>query len=81
MKFADWTQQKPADAAVAMKAFPDYGLRSMIFTVEAFKAPQQVLSAVNPPVANVDLTKCFDTSYLQKLVDNGYYAKYSIPSK
>jgi len=81
VKFADWTQQKPADAAVAMKAFPDYGLRSMIFTVEAFKAPQQVLSAVNPPVANVDLTKCFDASYLQKLVDNGYYAKYSIPSK
>jgi NitT/TauT family transport system substrate-binding protein len=80
-KFTDWSQQKPADAVNAMKQFPDYGLRSMIFTVEAFKAPQQVLSAVNPPVANVDLTKCFDTSFLQKLVDNGFYAKYSIPTK
>lgn len=79
--FIEWTQQKQADAENAMKAFPDYGLRSMIFTVEAFKAPQQVLTAVNPPVASVDLTKCFDTSFLQKLVDNGYYAKYNIPTK
>ena len=64
-----------------MKQFPDYGLRSMIFTIEAFKAPQQVLAAVNPPVANVDLTKCFDLSFLQKLQDNGFYAKYQIPTK
>jgi sulfonate transport system substrate-binding protein len=80
-KFADATQQKPDAAALAMSQFPNYGLRSMIFTVEAFKAPQQVLAAVNPPVANVDLTKCFDLSFLQKLVDNGWYAKYSIPTK
>ena len=80
-KFADWSQQKPDAAALAIKQFPDYGLRSMIFTVEAFKAPQQVLAAVNPPVANVDLTKCFDLSFLQKLQDNGFYAKYSIPTK
>src|SRR2546428_13280727 len=38
-KFADWAQQKPADAASNMKSFLDYGLRSMIFTEEAFKAP------------------------------------------
>ena len=80
-KFAEWSQQKPDAAANAMKQFPDYGLRSMIFTVEAFKAPQQVLSAVNPPVAGVDLTKCFDTSFLEKLVQNGFYAKYNIPTK
>ena len=79
--FADWTQQKPADAEANVKAFLDYGLRSMIFTEEAFKAPQQVLSAVNPPVASVDLKKCYDLSFLQKLVDNGFYAKYSIPTK
>ncbi len=80
-KFAEWTQQKPADAAAAVKAFLDYGLRSMIFTEEAFKAPQQVLATVNPPVAGVDLKKAYDLSFLQKLVDNGYYAKYSIPTK
>lgn len=81
VKFADWAQQKPADAANAVKAFLDYGLRSMIFTEEAFKAPQQVLATVNPPVAGVDLKKAYDTSFLQKLVDNGFYAKYGIPTK
>jgi len=79
-KFADWAQQKPADAAGVVKAFLDYGLRSMIFTEEAFKAPQQVLSSVNPPVANVVLTTAYDLSFLQQLVKNGYYAKYSIPT-
>jgi len=81
VKFAEWTQQKPDAAALAVKQFLDYGLRSMIFTEEAFKAPQQVLAAVNPPVANVDLKKAYDLSFLQKLVDNGWYAKYSIPTK
>lgn len=79
--FMQWTQQKQADAENAIKQFPSYGLRSMIFTAEAFKAPQQVLAAVNPGVANVDLNKCFDTSFIQKLVDNGFYAKYNIPTK
>jgi hypothetical protein len=80
-KFADYSQRKPDDAAGAMKDFLGYGLRSMIFTVEAFKAPQQVLATVNPPVAGVDLSKCYDTSFLKKLVDNGFYAKYSIPTQ
>lgn len=81
VKFADWSQRKPADAADAVKQFLDYGLRSMIFTEEAFKAPQQVLSSVNPPVAGVDLKTCYDLSYLQKLVANGYYAKYNLQTK
>ena len=37
--------------------------------------------AVNPPVATVDLKKAYDLSFLQKLQDNGFYAKYSIPTK
>jgi NitT/TauT family transport system substrate-binding protein len=80
-KFTEWSQQKPEDAAKVVKAFLDYGLRSMIFTEEAFKAPQAVLATVNPPMAGVDLKKAYDLSFLQKLVDNGYYAKYSIPTK
>jgi ABC-type nitrate/sulfonate/bicarbonate transport system substrate-binding protein len=80
-KFAEYTQAKPADADLAISLFPNYGLRSMIFTAEAFQAPRDVLAAVNPAVANVDVTKAFDLSFLQKLQDNGFYAKYSIPTK
>ena len=79
-KFADWAQQKPDAAANAVKGFLEYGLRSMIFTEEAFKAPQQVLATVNPPVATVDLKKAYDLSFLTKLKDLGFYAKYSIPT-
>ena len=80
-KFADASQRKPADAADLVKGFLNYGLRSMIFTEEAFVAPKEVLSSVNPPVANVDLKKCYDLTFLQKLVDGGFYAKYNIPTK
>ena len=80
VKFADWAQQKPADAANVVKQFLDYGLRSMIFTEEAFKAPQQVIAAVNPPVANVDVKKAYDLTFLQKLVSIGFYQKYNIPT-
>ena len=79
--FTDWSQRKPDDAASAIKQFPDYGLRSMIFTEEAFVAPRDVLAAVNPAVASVDLKKAYDLSYLQKLVDLGWYAKYQIQTK
>jgi NitT/TauT family transport system substrate-binding protein len=80
VKFAEWAQQKPDAAANAVKGFLDYGLRSMIFTEEAFKAPQQVLATVNPPVATVDLKKAYDLSYLNKLKDLGFYQKYNIPT-
>jgi ABC-type nitrate/sulfonate/bicarbonate transport system substrate-binding protein len=79
--FADFTQMKTADAQLAMSQFPSYGLRNMVPTVEAFKAPQQTLGSINAPVLGVDLTKCFDSSILQKLIDNGFYAKYGIPTK
>jgi ABC-type nitrate/sulfonate/bicarbonate transport system substrate-binding protein len=80
-KFAEFTQAKQADADLAISQFPNYGLRSMIFTAQAFQAPRDVLATVNPAVANVDVTKAFDLSFLQKLQDNGFYAKYSIPTK
>jgi len=79
--FADFTQMKMADAQNAMSQFPSYGLRNMVPTVEAFKAPQQTLGTINASVLGVDLTKCFDSSFLQKLIDNGYYAKYGVPTK
>jgi ABC-type nitrate/sulfonate/bicarbonate transport system substrate-binding protein len=78
-KFADFTQQKPADGEQNVKDFLGYGLRSMIFTAKAFQAPKDVLAAVNPAMANVDINKAYDLSFLNKLKDIGFYQKYSIP--
>ena len=78
-KFADFAQVKPEAATIAMNAFLGYGSRSMLFTADAFTAPRDVLGSVNPAMLNVDLNKCFDLSFLNKLKDSGFYAKNGIP--
>jgi ABC-type nitrate/sulfonate/bicarbonate transport system substrate-binding protein len=78
-KFIEYAQVKPDAAKTAMDAFLGYGSRTMMFTADAFTAPRDVLASVNPAVANVDVTKAFDLSFLNKLKDSGFYAKNNIP--
>jgi NitT/TauT family transport system substrate-binding protein len=78
-RFSEWTTAKPEDAKLAISQFPSYGDRSMFFTEEAFKAPRDVLATVQPAMANIDVTKAFDLSFLNKLKDGGFYTKYNIP--
>jgi NitT/TauT family transport system substrate-binding protein len=78
-KFAEFAQKKPEAAATAVNAFLGYGTRSMMFTADALLAPRDVLATVNPAVANVDVTKAMDLSFLNKLKDSGFYAKNNIP--
>lgn len=78
-KFAEFALLKPDAASAAMTAFLGYGSRSMLFTADAFTAPREVLGAVNPAMLTVDVNKCFDLSFLNKLKDSGFYAKNGIP--
>jgi NitT/TauT family transport system substrate-binding protein len=78
-KFADFAQVKPDAAATAVNAFLGYGTRSMMFTADALTAPRDVLATVNPAVANVDVTKAMDLSFLEKLKTSGFYTKNGIP--
>ena len=78
-KFADFAQVKPDAAKTAVDAFLGYGTRSMMFTADALLAPRDVLATVNPAVANVDVTKAMDLSFLNKLKDRGFYAANKIP--
>jgi NitT/TauT family transport system substrate-binding protein len=78
-KFADFAQVKPDAANTAVQAFLGYGTRSMMFTADALQAPRDVLASVNPAVANVDVSKAMDLSFLNKLKDSGFYAKNNIP--
>jgi NitT/TauT family transport system substrate-binding protein len=79
-KFAEWTQTPVANATTLINDFLTYGTRSMMFTQDAFTAPREVLASVNPAVANVDVTKAFDLSFLKKLQDIGFNAKNAIPT-
>lgn len=79
-KFADWTQTKVADALPLLQGFPSYGGRAMDWTKQAFTIPQQVLATVTPSIANVDVTKAYDTSFLQQLAAGGYYQQIGDPT-
>ncbi len=79
-KYIDFTQKKPADAAVVMEGFKAYGSRSMQFTEDALLLPRDVLATVNPAVANVKISDTYDLSFLKKLESNGFYKKVGAPT-
>jgi NitT/TauT family transport system substrate-binding protein len=78
-KFAEYSQQTPENAKSVIADYVSVANRSMSWSDEAFTNPQKVLSAVNPQMANVDITKTYDRSFLQKLVDLGFYTQIGNP--
>ncbi len=79
-EFAKFAQIKEDKATSLVKEFATYGSRSMTFTEDALKLPQQVLATQNPAMASVDLKKAYDLSFLKKLQDNGFYKKVGAPT-
>lgn len=79
--FAAFAQIKEEDALKSITAFQGYGSRSMTFTDAALEAPKRVLAAANPAIANVDVKKAYDLSFLKKLQDIGFYKKINAPTE
>jgi ABC-type nitrate/sulfonate/bicarbonate transport system substrate-binding protein len=79
-EFAKFAQLKDADALNSVKAFASYGSRTMSFTEDALKLPQQVLATQNPAMGSVDLKKAYDLSLLQKLKEIGFNTKVGVPA-
>jgi ABC-type nitrate/sulfonate/bicarbonate transport system substrate-binding protein len=79
-EFAKFAQLKDADALNSVKAFASYGSRTMSFTEDALKLPQQVLATQNAAMATVDLKKTYDLSLLQKLKEIGFNTKVGVPA-
>jgi NitT/TauT family transport system substrate-binding protein len=78
-KFAEYSQQTPENATSVINDYISVANRGMGWSDEAFTNPQKVLSAVNPQMASVDITKVYDKSFLQKLVDMGFYEQIGNP--
>lgn len=79
-KFAEFAQVSGENATARVNDFLTYASRSMLFTDQAFIAPRDTLAAVNPAVANVDVTKAMDLSFLNKLKEIGFYQKVGAPT-
>ncbi len=78
-KFAEYSQQSAENSKSVINDYISVANRSMGWSDEAFTNPQKVLSAVNPAMANVDITTTYDKSFLQKLADLGFYAQIGNP--
>ena len=79
--FAAFAQVKEDVALQTVTDFQKYGSRSFMFTEDAFKAPKTVLAGTNPAVANADISKAYDLSFLKKLQDIGFYKKIGAPTQ
>lgn len=80
VKFQAYSQQTAAQSTAVITDFITWGDRSMAWTDEAFTYPKTVLEAIDPTVASVDVTKCYDKSFLQKLSTMGFYQQIGDPS-
>jgi NitT/TauT family transport system substrate-binding protein len=79
-RFAEWLQTDVATTTPIVEDFLGVGNRSMMWTDEIFTNGKKVLATVNPDVIDVDITKPQDKSFLQKLLDNGFYEKIGNPA-
>ena len=75
-KFAQIDADKAADAAKIVTSFLD---PCMMWKDEWLAFPREVLAITAPEVANADLATLGDHSFLQKLVDLGFYKKLGAP--
>ena len=78
--FANFAQIDEKKATDLIKDFQGYGSRTMMFTEDALKLPQEVLATQNPAMGSVDLKKTYDLSFLNKLKDIGFYTKVGAPT-
>jgi len=78
-KYAEFRQIEVAKAKPLITDFQEIGNRSLMWTQGAFDAPKKVLEKINPAIKDVDVTKAYDMSLLQKLKDGGYYQQLGIP--
>lgn len=79
-ELAKFGQIKDDAALNAVKTFQTYGSRSMLFTEDALTLPKQVLATQNQAMANVDLKKAYDLTFLNTLKSNGFFTKVGVPA-
>jgi ABC-type nitrate/sulfonate/bicarbonate transport system substrate-binding protein len=78
-KYAEIAQVDLDTAKKIVADFQTIGDRTLMWQDAAFENAKEVLATVNPDINKVNIADAYDRSFLQKLVDIGYYAKLGIP--
>jgi NitT/TauT family transport system substrate-binding protein len=80
---AKWAEHAQIDIAKAQALFiqdvPKQLNRSLWYKDSAFEFAKKVIAIVNPAINSIDATKAHTRSYLQKLIDLGFYNKIGSP--
>lgn len=77
--FAELNQITVEEAMVQVTDFQEIGNRTFMWTDGAFENPKEIISSVEPDVAEVDVSEAYDRSVLEQLVEMGYYEELGIP--
>lgn len=78
-KYAEFRQIDAADAEKQIADFATVGNRSLMWTDEAFNNARKTLAIINPDIIDVPVADAFDRSFLEKLVEIGFYEKIGVP--
>ena len=77
--YAEFSEREEDEAAQLIEDFTEIGNRSLTWGDEAFRNPQKAIAVINPDIIDVEVSDAFDRSFLQKLVDIGFYEKIGSP--
>jgi NitT/TauT family transport system substrate-binding protein len=80
-RFAAHIQTDAAKAKPNVEDFLTVGNRSLQWKDEAFINAQKVIALVNPDIVDVKPANAYDRSFIQKLLDIGFYDKIGNPAK
>jgi len=77
--YASFRQIDKEAATKQIEDFQQIGNRSLMWSDEAFNNARKTLAIINPDIIDVPVTDAFDRSFLQTLVDIGFYEKIGSP--
>jgi len=78
--YAEFTGLPEEDARAQVEDFTEIGNRSLMWTEDALVNAQKAIAVVNPDIIDVDVADAGDPSFLQTLVDIGFYEKIGSPA-
>jgi ABC-type nitrate/sulfonate/bicarbonate transport system substrate-binding protein len=78
--FASWAKIDPAEAKGLVDEFLAVGNRSLMWTDEAVTNAQEAIAATNPAIRSFKAADAFDRSFLDRLVQIGFYTKIGNPA-
>ena len=77
--YVEFTENTEEDARALLEDFTEIGNRDLMWSDEAFRNPQKAIAIINPDIIDIEVTEAFNRSFVDKLVEIGYYDKLGVP--